>query len=101
MQRPTFTTTAALILSALFFFCSIAQAADYPNKPVNLIVCYGAGGSTDTVVRAISEQLGKALGQPVVVLNKPGSGGLVGAEFVANSPPDGYNVVVLLAHAPI
>lgn len=99
MQRPTFKTTAALILSALFFFCSIAQAADYPNKPVNLIVCYGAGGSTDTVVRAISEQLGKVLGQPVVVLNKPGSGGLVGAEFVANSPPDGYNVVVIsLSH---
>jgi tripartite-type tricarboxylate transporter receptor subunit TctC len=76
-----------------------ALAADWPTKPVNLIVCYGAGGSTDVVVRAISDQLGKVLGVPAVVLNKPGSGGLLGAEFVANSPPDGYNVLVIsLSH---
>jgi tripartite-type tricarboxylate transporter receptor subunit TctC len=87
----------------LFILVSVAVAplgaADYPTKPVNLIVCYGPGGSTDVVVRAISDQLGKVLGVPAVVLNKPGSGGLLGAEFVANSPPDGYNVLVLsLSH---
>lgn len=98
-MQKTLANCAALLLIVIVFFCPIATAADFPSKPVNLIVCYGAGGSTDTVVRAISEQLGKILGQPVVVLNKPGSGGLVGAEFVANSPPDGYNVVVLsLSH---
>lgn len=99
MKKLKLITCAALLLTSLSFSCSVGQAADFPSKPVNLVVCFGAGGSTDTVVRAMSEQLAKVLGQPVVVLNKPGSGGLVGAEFVANSPPDGYNVVVLsLSH---
>ena len=99
MKKIMSTACAFLLLAWLGFFCSNAESADFPNKPVNLIVCYGAGGSTDTVVRAMTDQLGKVLGQPAVVLNKPGSGGLVGAEFVANSPPDGYNVVVLsLSH---
>ncbi len=99
MRKSNFVVYACFWLAVVTLLCPAAGAADFPSKPVNLIVCYGAGGSTDTVVRAFSEQLGKILGQPVVVLNKPGSGGLVGAEFVANSPPDGYNVVVLsLSH---
>jgi tripartite-type tricarboxylate transporter receptor subunit TctC len=92
MQRLIYAICALIWLAAIALQPTVAGAAEFPSKPVNLIVCYGAGGSTDTVVRAFSEQLGKILGQPVVVLNKPGSGGLVGAEFVANSPPDGYNV---------
>jgi len=99
MKKFKLITCALLLLATFGFFCSMTEAADFPNKPVNLIVCYGAGGSTDIVVRAMSDQLGKVLGQPAVVLNKPGSGGLIGAEFVANSQPDGYNVVVIsLSH---
>jgi tripartite-type tricarboxylate transporter receptor subunit TctC len=74
-------------------------AADFPTKPVNLVVGFAAGGETDIVVRAMNDKLGEKLGQPSVVLNKVGSGGLVGAEFVAKSKPDGYNLLVLsLSH---
>lgn len=76
-----------------------ALAADFPTKPVNLIVGFAAGGETDIVVRAMNDKLGERLGQPAVVLNKAGSGGLVGAEFVARSKPDGYNLLTLsLSH---
>jgi tripartite-type tricarboxylate transporter receptor subunit TctC len=85
----------ALLLSAPL----AALAADFPNKPVNLVVAFAAGGPTDTIVRALHEKLGQRLGQPAVVLNKPGSGGLLAAEFVAKSKADGYNVLVLsLSH---
>lgn len=76
-----------------------AAAADYPTKPVNLVVAYAAGGSTDIIIRAMSDKLGEKLGQPAVVQNKPGSGGVIGAEYVAKSKPDGYNLLVLsLSH---
>jgi len=81
------------------FLVVSAWAADFPTKPVNLVVGFAAGGETDIVVRAMNEKLGEKLGQPAVVLNKAGSGGLVGAEFVAKSKPDGYNLLVLsLSH---
>jgi tripartite-type tricarboxylate transporter receptor subunit TctC len=76
-----------------------AGAADFPVKPVTLVVAFAAGGPTDTIVRALQEKLGQRLGQPAVVLNKPGSGGLLAAEFVAKSKADGYTVLVLsLSH---
>lgn len=71
----------------------------YPEKPVNLIVCFGAGGSTDTVIRAMNDQLSDKLGVPAVVLNKPGSGGQLGAKFASRANPDGYTVLILsLSH---
>lgn len=77
----------------------LVWAADFPAKPVNLVVGFAAGGETDIVVRAMNDKLGEKLGQPAVVLNKAGSGGLVGAEFVAKSKPDGYNLLTLsLSH---
>jgi len=81
------------------FLIGPAWAADFPTKPVNLVVGFAAGGETDIVVRAMNEKLGEKLGQPAIVLNKVGSGGLVGAEFVAKSKPDGYNLLTLsLSH---
>jgi len=66
----------------------------FPNRPIKLVVPYPPAALTDTLARAIGERLASALGQPVIVENKPGAGTLVGAEFVAKSPPDGYTLLM-------
>ena len=68
------------------------SAQTYPNKPVTLQVPFAPGGTTDIVARVISESLGKSLGQPVIVLNKVGGGGVVGAAETSRAVPDGYNL---------
>jgi tripartite-type tricarboxylate transporter receptor subunit TctC len=68
--------------------------AAYPDKPIRIVVTFAAGGASDIVARVIGEQLGKKLGQAVVVDNRPGAGGSVGGTNVAQSPPDGYTLML-------
>jgi tripartite-type tricarboxylate transporter receptor subunit TctC len=81
----------ACLLSALLG-TGQAQAQAFPTKPVTLIVPFAPGGATDVVARLLAGEVGPSLGQPMVVENKPGAAGALGANFVAKSPPDGYTL---------
>src|SRR6266850_8405924 len=76
----------------LLFTATLAGAQQFPSKPLHLIVPFPPGGGNDTVARAIALQLGPDLGQPVVIDNRPGAGGSVGAELAAKAPPDGHTL---------
>src|SRR5919109_286137 len=81
-----------IIGAVALLICATAHAQSYPAKPIHLIVPFPPGGGNDTVARAIASQISPDLGQPVVIDNKPGAGGSVGAELAAKSPPDGYTL---------
>ncbi len=72
-----------------------AQAQDWPNRPVRMVVGFGAGGGTDIIARIIAQPLSEILGQPVVVENKPGAGGTIGADTVAKAPKDGSSIFMM------
>jgi len=78
----------------LFLFMTNAFAQPWPSKPVRLVAGFAPGGAADFVARAFQEPLGRALGQPVVVDNRPGAGSSIAAEFVAKSPADGYTFLI-------
>src|SRR3954467_11233108 len=82
-------------MAALFgslVVCAAALAQDYPAKPLRFIVPFPPGGGNDTVARAIAQQMSPALGQPVVIDNRPGAGGSIGADLAAKAPADGYTL---------
>ncbi len=81
-----------LLLPCLLALASAAHAEDYPTRPIRLIVPFAPGGGNDTVARLVGESLGKRLGQPVVIDNRPGAGGVVSAELAAKAPADGYTL---------
>jgi tripartite-type tricarboxylate transporter receptor subunit TctC len=92
----------AVLLAAIALCASAAIGAqDYPNRPVKLVVPFPPGGPLDVTGRLIAQKLTEAWGQSVVVENKPGAGGNIGAELVAKSPPDGYTILMgaLSTHA--
>ena len=85
---------AALAVLAL---CASQAWAQYPNKPIRLVVPFTPGGVTDTSGRLIAEQLSKRLGQQVVVDNRAGANGIVGLQALMQAPPDGYTIGVAAA----
>ncbi|OCW59579.1 tripartite tricarboxylate transporter substrate binding protein [Hoeflea olei] len=86
----------SLTVAAAAFLVTAAPAfAEWPEKPINLIVAYGAGGGTDVTARTLQPLLEKELGQPVVVVNRPGAGGEVGHAAIADADTDGYTMGIL------
>jgi tripartite-type tricarboxylate transporter receptor subunit TctC len=74
--------------------------AEFPDKPVRIVVPFAPGGGTDLIARTLGQGMSQALGQPVIIDNKPGAGTVIGTDLVAKSAPDGYNLVIAtLAHA--
>ncbi len=81
-----------LAIAAASSLCAPAVAADYPARPLKLIIPFPPGGTTDLIGRAFADEMGKILGQPIVVENKGGASGSIGAEAIAKSAPDGYTI---------
>jgi tripartite-type tricarboxylate transporter receptor subunit TctC len=93
LKKP-FNALFAAVLGAGLMFSGIASAQNYPDKPISLVVPFAAGGPTDTIARLLAVQMGKSLGQTVVVENVPGAGGTVASAKVAKSKPDGYTIYI-------
>ena len=88
-------TKLVLTLALSAFACTTwAQSATYPSKPIRLVVGFAPAGAADYVARAMSDAFSRALGQPVIVDNKPGAGSSIAADIVAKSPPDGYTLLI-------
>src|SRR3954464_1487399 len=83
------------ILAALLLLGAGTQAlAQYPTKPIRLVVGFAPGGAADLVSRTIGDPLGRLLGQSIVIDNRPGNGSSLAAELVAKAPPDGYTMLI-------
>lgn len=88
VSRALFSLAVSLALPAT----GLAQA-DYPNRPIRLVVPFAPGGGADITARRIAEPLGKRLGQPIIIDNKSGAGGTLGAQMVASAEADGYTLL--------
>ena len=83
-----------IALCAGLLLAFAAQAQDYPNRPIRIIVPFSPGGAVDGPTRAVAQELGKRLKQQVIIDNKPGAGATIGSEMVAKSAPDGYTLLL-------
>ena len=86
--------TLGALTCALSVTVQAAEPAAYPSRPVRFIVPFGAGSATDVVARTVGQNLSEALGQPIVVDNRAGANGTIGAELAAKSPKDGYTILM-------
>ncbi len=86
---------------ALSLGAAVVAAQGYPTRPVRVIVPFATGAASDTLARLVSDRLTQSTGQPFVVENRPGAGGVVGSEFVAKAPADGYTLMLSTAATPI
>jgi tripartite-type tricarboxylate transporter receptor subunit TctC len=89
----------AKLLALLLFFCGTALAQPWPSKPIRFIVSFPPGGSSDLIARVIAPHMGERLGQPVLVENRGGAGGMIGVDAVAKSAPDGHTIGLAAAGA--
>jgi tripartite-type tricarboxylate transporter receptor subunit TctC len=83
-----------LLACMLLLASALAHAQSWPSKPIHVIVSSGAGGTADILARMVGDRLSAALGQPVVIENKPGAGGHLGAQMVARAQADGYTLLM-------
>ncbi|QCI66846.1 Bug family tripartite tricarboxylate transporter substrate binding protein [Phreatobacter stygius] len=94
MRKLALAVISAVALAGIGLTAAKAQAPAWPNRAVRLIVPYAAGGNVDVAARILAEKLQQELGQPFVIENKPGAGGLLGSETVAKADPDGYTLLI-------
>ncbi|MDA8521852.1 Bug family tripartite tricarboxylate transporter substrate binding protein [Acidovorax sp. NCPPB 4044] len=98
-RRPALAILAAL--ACTLALPGTAGAQSWPSRPLSLIVPFPAGGTTDVLARALGDRLSQALGQPVIVENKPGAGATLGADYVAKARPDGHTLLIGAVHHTI
>ncbi|MBI3938040.1 MAG: tripartite tricarboxylate transporter substrate binding protein [Betaproteobacteria bacterium] len=94
MAITSFPYRSLLSVALWAFFLSLAFAQAYPNKPLRLVIGFPPGGGGDITGRIVGQALGEGLGQPVVIDNRPGAGGIVGADFASKASPDGYTLLL-------
>ena len=95
MAGPRFALTLATALVATTLAGAAARAEDYPVRPIRVVVPFGPGGPADVAARLIGNVLQESLGQPFVIENRPGAGGVIGTQEAAKSPPDGYTLLMM------
>ena len=99
-HRSRFIGMAAMaVLAATLALPRSSDAEEYPSRTVSLVVAFPAGGGVDTVGRVIAQKLTDALGQQVIVVNRPGAGSVIGTRDVARAQPDGYTLLLLVTGA--
>ncbi|MEI9803565.1 MAG: tripartite tricarboxylate transporter substrate-binding protein [Pseudolabrys sp.] len=101
LLRVRSATAAALVAASFGWLSAPVAAQDYPARNVSLIVPYPAGGGVDTVGRVVAQKLTEALGQQVLVLNRPGAGSVIGVRDGAKATPDGYTLLMLVTGASL
>jgi tripartite-type tricarboxylate transporter receptor subunit TctC len=95
MSLLQWSARVALALSASLLFAAAPAHAAYPDHPIRWVVPFPAGGAMDNIARTLGEEMSRTLGQAIVVENRPGAGGNIGAEMVARSPADGYTLIIV------